>query len=45
MAASHRKEQSINRTNDDKTDAKRLTPGELSEEQAYIQQLQVRIKS
>jgi len=35
-----RKENAINKINDEKTDAKRLTPGELSEENNYIQQLQ-----
>ncbi len=42
-ACAHRKEHAISKINDDKTDAKRLTPGELSEEMAYIQQLQVRL--
>jgi len=40
-AATHRKELLISKREDDKTDAQRLTPGELSEERAYITQLQV----
>jgi hypothetical protein len=40
----HRKELTISRMRDDKTDAQRLTPGELSEEKAYIQQLQDEMK-
>ncbi|KAJ9514487.1 hypothetical protein QJQ45_016222 [Haematococcus lacustris] len=39
-----RKESSINKTRDDRTDAQRLTPGTLSEEKAYIQQLQDEMK-
>ncbi|GFR48576.1 hypothetical protein Agub_g10479 [Astrephomene gubernaculifera] len=39
-----RKESGLNRGRDDNTDATRLTPGELSEEQAYIQQLQDEMK-
>ncbi|KAG2438191.1 hypothetical protein HXX76_005797 [Chlamydomonas incerta] len=39
-----RKENVLNRQRDDNTDASRLTPGELSEEQAYIQQLQDEMK-
>jgi hypothetical protein len=39
-----RKEQSLHRHRDDTTDAVRLTPGELSEESGYIQQLQDEMK-
>ncbi|KXZ50885.1 hypothetical protein GPECTOR_14g134 [Gonium pectorale] len=39
-----RKEGTLKKGHDDNTDAVRLTPGELSEEQAYIQQLQDEMK-
>ncbi len=39
-----RKENTLNKQRDDTTDAVRLTPGELSEEGAYIQQLQDEMK-
>lgn len=39
-----RKEKYIDKTRDDRTDAQRLTPGELTEESAYIQQLQDEMK-
>ncbi|GLC33234.1 hypothetical protein PLESTF_000156500 [Pleodorina starrii] len=39
-----RKEASVNKNRDTNTDCTRLTPGELSEEQAYIQQLQDEMK-
>ncbi|PNH05351.1 hypothetical protein TSOC_008393 [Tetrabaena socialis] len=39
-----RKELHLNKGRDENTDAQRLTPGELSEEQAYIQQLQDEMK-
>lgn len=39
-----RKEGTVKKTRDDNTDAQRLTPGELSEEKAYIQQLQDEMK-
>lgn len=39
-----RKESTVNKMGDDSTDCKRLTPEELSEEQAYIQQLQDEMK-
>lgn len=39
-----RKEKHLSTNRDDNTDAARLTPGELSEEQAYIQQLQDEMK-
>lgn len=39
-----RKESILNKNRDTNTDCARLTPGELSEEQAYIQQLQDEMK-